>query len=184
MRLRATATFDQNQTTMEINWLVQFIAALIPMLVGFIWYNPKVFGNAWMKATGLTEERLKTGNMPLIFGLSFALAILLSFTYKVLGDHHASFQAFFRPVAEHGLGVDDSTPFGMELKSLIDGYGARFHSWSHGLAHSLIISILVLLPVMGTGALFERKSFTYFLLNWGYWVVTIALMYMVLAHFG
>lgn len=31
---------------------------------------------------------------------------------------------------------------------------------------------------------FERKSFKYFMLNWGYWVVTLALMYMVLAHFG
>jgi hypothetical protein len=169
---------------MEINWLIQIIAALVPMLVGFIWYNPKVFGNAWMKSAGLTEEQVKTGNMPLIFGLSFVLAFVLSFTYKFLGDHYSAFQAFFRPVIEHGLGVDPATPFGTELKGLIDGYGERYHSWTHGLAHSLIISFFVLLPIMGTGALFERKSFKYFMLNWGYWVVTLALMYMVLAHFG
>ena len=35
------------------------IAALIPLLVGFIYYNPKVMGNAWMKETGLNEEQLK-----------------------------------------------------------------------------------------------------------------------------
>ncbi len=169
---------------MEVNILVHLIAALIPMIVGFIWYNPKVLGTAWMNSAGLTEERVKTGNMPVIFGLSFLMAFILSFTYKFLGDHHYAFQAFFRSVEEHGLGVDATTAFGAELKGLIDGYGMRFHSWTHGLAHSLIISLFVLLPVMLTGALFERRSFKYFIINWGYWVVTLALMFMVLAQWG
>ena len=169
---------------MEVNWLIHIVAALVPMVVGFIWYNPKVFGTAWMNAAGMTEERVKSGNMPLIFGLSLVMAFILSFTYKFLGDHHAAFQAFFRPIAEHGIGVDPTTPFGIELKGLIDDYGVRFHTWSHGLAHSVIISLFVLMPVMATGTLFERRSFKYFMVNWGYWVVTLACMFMVLAQWG
>jgi hypothetical protein len=30
-------------------------AALIPTVIGFLWYNPKVFGNAWMAAADMTE---------------------------------------------------------------------------------------------------------------------------------
>lgn len=169
---------------MQINIVVHLIAALVPMIIGFIWYNPKFLGNAWMTAAGMTEEKVKTGNMPLIFGLSFVLSIVLSFTYTMMMDHHFAFQAFFRPVVDHGLGVDPTSPFGSELKGLIDGYGERYSSWSHGLAHSFLVSIFVLIPIMGTNALFERRSFKYFLINWGYWAITIAVMYMIIAQFG
>lgn len=169
---------------MEVNWLTHILAALIPMIVGFVWYNPSVFGKAWMNGIGLTDERIKAGNMPVIFGLSFVLAIVLSFTYKFLGDHHFAHRSFFVPTEEHGLGVDAASAFGTELRTVIDAYGVRFHTWSHGLAHSMMISIFVLLPVIGTGALFERRSFKMFMITWGYWVVTLALMYMVLAQWG
>lgn len=169
---------------MEINWLVQIGAALVPMIIGFIWYNPKVFGNAWMSAAGMTEEKVKTGNMPLIFGMSFLFALLLSFAYPFFANHWNAFQAFFRSVPEHGMGIDPTTPFGAELKGYIDGYGARYHSWTHGLAHGLIMSIVLVLPIMVTNALFERKSFKYIMINWGYWAVTLTLMFMVIAQFG
>lgn len=169
---------------MQVNWLVQLLAALVPMVVGFIWYNPKVFGNAWMQAAGMTDEKVKGGNMPVIFGVSFVMAFILSFAYKAFGDHAVGFMAFFRSVPEQGMGIDASTPFGLELKGHIDAYVTRFSSWTHGLAHSLFISILVVLPITVTNALFERKSFKYMMVNWGYWAVTIALMFMVVAQFG
>jgi len=169
---------------MEINWLVQILAALIPLVMGFIWYNPKVLGTAWMRAAGLTEEKLKGANMPLVFGLSFLFSLLLSFTYGGFADHWVAFQAFFRPVAEHGMGVDPATPFGAELKGLIDGYGERYSTWRHGAVHGLIMSIMFILPVMATNAMFERKSFNYILINWGYWTLTIMLMFLVIAQWG
>lgn len=61
-----------------MHYLHVAIAALIPMVIGFIWYNPNVLGNVWMKASGMTDEKIKGGNMGLIFGLSFVFAVLLS----------------------------------------------------------------------------------------------------------
>jgi hypothetical protein len=31
---------------MDINFLAVLVASLVPMAIGFIWYNPKVLGTA------------------------------------------------------------------------------------------------------------------------------------------
>ncbi len=64
---------------MEVNWLSILLSALTPLVMGFIWYHQKVFGTAWMSAVGMTEEKAKEANMGLTFGLSFVMAVLLSF---------------------------------------------------------------------------------------------------------
>ena len=167
-----------------MNWPIQIAAALIPLVMGFIWYNPKVFGTVWMKASGMTEEKAKGANMPLVLGLSFVFALIFSFAYSIFANHWNAFQAFFRSVADHGMGVDPTSAFGAELKGYIDAYGERYHSWSHGLAHGILMSVVMLLPVIVTNALFERRSFAYIIITWGYWTVTMTLMFMVLAQWG
>lgn len=169
---------------MQVNWLVQLVAALVPMIVGMVWYNPKVFGNAWMQAAGMTEEKIKGANMPVIYGISLVMAFLFGLAYKVFADHGTMFDALFRPIAEHGAGIDVAGAFGTELKDHVDAYVARYSSWTHGLAHSVILSIIVILPIIVTNALFERKSFKYMMMNFGYWAVTLALMFMVVAQFS
>ena len=44
---------------MEINFLAVLVAALSSFVVGFVWYNPKVFGTIWMNEIGMTEEKAK-----------------------------------------------------------------------------------------------------------------------------
>lgn len=60
------------------NLLAIVIAALIPMLLGFVYYHPKVCGKAWMDSLGFKEEDLKKGNMGVILGISIVMSILLS----------------------------------------------------------------------------------------------------------
>ena len=62
----------------KINFLYVFLAALVPMILGFIWYNPKVLGKVWMDAAGITEDKMKGGNMAVIFGVSLVLSFLLA----------------------------------------------------------------------------------------------------------
>ena len=64
---------------MHFHYYIPFLAALIPMVIGFVWYNPKVFGNAWMTATGMTEEKAKGANMIMIFSLSYVFSVLVAF---------------------------------------------------------------------------------------------------------
>ncbi|MEH6780745.1 MAG: DUF1761 domain-containing protein [Rhodoglobus sp.] len=42
----------------EINYIAVIVATLSSMIVGTVWYSPRVFGNYWMKAAGITP----TGN--------------------------------------------------------------------------------------------------------------------------
>lgn len=40
----------------EINYIAVVLATLSSMLVGTIWYSPRVFGNYWMKAAAVTPS--------------------------------------------------------------------------------------------------------------------------------
>jgi hypothetical protein len=40
----------------DINYWAVILATLSTMIVGSVWYTPKVFGNYWMKTTGVTPS--------------------------------------------------------------------------------------------------------------------------------
>lgn len=63
----------------NVNWLSVIIAVLMPTIIGFIYYNPKVAGTAWMRSLGKTEEDFQGGNMGVIFGVSLVMSIILTF---------------------------------------------------------------------------------------------------------
>ena len=56
-------------------WAV-LVAALSTLLIGGLWYSPALFGKAWMRENGFTEESMKGANMTRIFGLAFLLGIV------------------------------------------------------------------------------------------------------------
>lgn len=68
-------------------YLAIFIGGLIPMILGYIWYHPKVFGAAWMKSLGFTEESLKEGNMGMTMGIATLLSMVLSWKLNEWSSH-------------------------------------------------------------------------------------------------
>jgi len=72
---------------MPFNFLAVLVASLSTLLVGFIWYNPKVFGTIWMKETGMTEEKAKNSNMVKVFGLTILYSVMLSFIMTANLEH-------------------------------------------------------------------------------------------------
>ncbi len=63
----------------NVNVWSMVIATLTPMIMGFIYYHKAVFGKAWMDSIGMTEEKARQANMPVVFGVSLVLAFLLAF---------------------------------------------------------------------------------------------------------
>jgi hypothetical protein len=75
---------------MKINFLILMLSALVPLVMGFIWYNQKVFGNAWMKVAEVNEEKMKGANMLLVFILTFVFSFLISFVLQSIVIHQWS----------------------------------------------------------------------------------------------
>ena len=158
---------------MTINWLAIIAAAFIPMIVGFIWYNPKVFGNTWMKVADMTDEKARGGNMALIFGVSFLFSIMLAMILQALTIHQIG--VFSILVEEPGFN-DPGSEVAVLYTTFMEKYGMNSRTFGHGAFHGFFAGLFFALPVLGTNALFERKGFKYIAVNAGYWIVTITLM--------
>lgn len=65
---------------MEINWLAVVAAAASSFILGGLWYSA-LFAKQWQTAAGVTDEQIKNGNMALIFGGSFVLALIASASF-------------------------------------------------------------------------------------------------------
>ncbi|WP_300405508.1 DUF1761 domain-containing protein, partial [uncultured Nocardioides sp.] len=47
--------------------------------VGALWYG-MLFAKSWQKAAGLSDEKIRSGNLPLIFGLTFLAELVIALT--------------------------------------------------------------------------------------------------------
>ena len=68
-------------TVPAINYIAVVLATLSSMVVGSIWYTPKVFGNYWMKQSGITPSgNAKDAIRPILITLvvSFITAWVLA----------------------------------------------------------------------------------------------------------
>lgn len=163
------------------NLLVVVLAALIPMVVGFLYYNPKILGTAWMNASGMTEEKVQSGNMVKMLLVSFICAFLFSAFLFGFVVHQTDVYSLY--ASEPGFGVENSAVMN-RLDTLMLEFGDRFRTFGHGSFHGVLIGLLFVTPILGTIAVFERKSFKYVAINGGYWVITLALMGGVLCQWG
>jgi Protein of unknown function (DUF1761) len=61
----------------DVNWIAIIVAAIVPMVLGALWYSPLLFAEPWMRAVGRTREEL--GDAALGYLLSAAAAFLSSY---------------------------------------------------------------------------------------------------------
>ncbi|GGH65157.1 DUF1761 domain-containing protein [Phaeocystidibacter marisrubri] len=82
----------------SINWFAILLATLSSFVLGFIWYNPKVFGTAWAKAAGIDmEDPEARKGMGKIFGMAFLFAfIMATFASYFLYNHMGSLEEVLR----------------------------------------------------------------------------------------
>jgi Protein of unknown function (DUF1761) len=152
---------------MEMNVYALLVAALSTLVVGFVWYNPKVFGTIWMRESGMTEEKMKGANMLMIFGLSFVYAFLMSFVIQFLTIHQTG---------ALGMVGGDATKALPSYAAFMADYGTAYRTFKHGALHGFMAGLFLILPVIGTNALYERRSFKYTLVTGGFWIVCFMIM--------
>lgn len=160
------------------NLVILALSALIPMIVGFIWYNPKVMGKIWMESSGMTDEKVKNGNMPLIFGLSYVLSFFIAFALAQVVIHQNGLFSLFEGNMEGAKQV------GEYLTKNFAGWENNFRDFGHGAFHGFFTAFTVGIPVLVTNALFERKGFKYIWVNGIYWIISMTLMGGVICQFS
>jgi hypothetical protein len=157
------------------------LAALIPLLVGFIWYNPKVFGTAWMNASGMTMEKAQGANMPLIFAITYIMSFFLTIGIYFIVVHQSHFYSIL--VNEPGF-RDPNSDIQKFIADFMGKYGHNFRTFKHGAFHGTISGIAIALPLVTINALFERKGFKYIAINAGYYILCFILMGGVICQFA
>jgi len=101
----------------EVAFLPILFAGVVSVVIGFVWYHPKVFGSAWVRLTNLSPEAVETGKkrMPLMafFGLvaSMLAAYVMNYfgvawgVYDVIGAIELGFWCWIGFVAPTMLGI-------------------------------------------------------------------------------
>ncbi len=135
-----------------INWLAIGVATLIPMVVGFVYYHPKVLGGIWMRANGFTLESVGNGPKPIMYLVCLGMSFLLAFWCCV---------QFLDP---HQTNID------------FDGNPKDWKTFRHGVVHGISYGLFFVFPVLGTLSIFEKKPFSWVLVNTGYWLITLCVM--------
>ena len=159
-----------------MNYYIFFLTALIPLAVGSIWYNPKVFGKVWMRASGVTEEQAESGNMALIFGLCYVFSVLLSVFFSSWSIHQLSIGGLFAMQPDF---IDGTNQGMVDLVAAVSEggkYAGLHRSFGHGVVHGIIAAILGALPIITINSLFERRGWKYIMVHFGYWLITMTLM--------
>jgi hypothetical protein len=65
----------------DLNWWAILVATLVAFVLGGLWYGP-LFGKAWLRAVGKTEDELEPSATPFI--VSFFAALLTSIVLAAL----------------------------------------------------------------------------------------------------
>lgn len=166
---------------MKINFLIILASTLVPLVVGMIWYSPKIgFGKAWMAATGMTEESGKGANMVLIFTLLIVFSFLM--TIGLMGVVIHQFALYSLLGQQPDFPEPNSEPSQL-LNHTMELYGHSFRSFKHGALHGTLAGIMLALPIIAINAMFERRRFKYIAINTGYFIVCFALMGGLLCAF-
>lgn len=160
------------------NWWIYLLTALIPMIIGSIYYSPKVAGNAWMKTNGFTEESLEGANMAVILGISYVLSIFISMAMAQLCIHQGGVAQLMMPeMLESGSAAQTT------FNDLMNTYGHKYRTFGHGALHGFFSTIFFILPIIAINAMFERRGWKYVWIHVGYWAISLSLIGGIVSQF-
>ncbi len=143
------------------------VASLTSLLIGFVWYNPKIFGTIWMRESGIKFDPENKPNMLKMILIHFICAFFIAILLRFLVIHQTGALAMI------GGDVSNATP---TFTAFMDEYGTVFRTFKHGALHGTLTGILFVLPLFSITAMYEGKSFKYVLVNSGYWTISLGVM--------
>ncbi|MBI1833434.1 MAG: DUF1761 domain-containing protein [Candidatus Andersenbacteria bacterium] len=134
-----------------VNYLAVITSAVVNMVIGTLWYGP-LFGKKWIALMKFTPEQMAEGKAKGM-GKLYAMAALTSFLMAYVLSHSLTFASAYT-----------------ETTGVTAGLMVGFWSWL-GFA----------VPITISSVLWEGKSWTLWILNIGYYLVTLLAVGVILA---
>ena len=114
-------------------FLAIFSAGLSNVVLGMIWYNPRILGTAWMRMSSITPEAAERGrkNMPVMAVVGFVAAVFMGWVlsvvqtafgvYDVISALDVGFWIWAGFIAPVGLGIVlwEGKPFTLYLINVL-----------------------------------------------------------------
>ena len=163
---------------MNFNLPVLAGVALVPLVMGMIWYNPKVFGKAWAETIGMTEEQMndpanKSGMWKVfLFYYIFSFFSCIVFMWSAVHQWGA-----------FGMIEGNVASAGPSYAAFMAEYGNAFRTFKHGALHGGMAALCMGLFMIGGNALFEKKSWKYIFINVGFYFVCGMIMGGLICQF-
>ncbi len=154
----------------QANWLIIPIAALLPLILGMIWYHPNVLGTKLAQVTGepLVNNR-SLGKMITIYLLSIFLAYILT----LMSVHQsAMYQLFFMDPEL----TNANSEYSIFINEFMAKYGDRHRSFGHGMVHGAEAGLMFGLAFLGITTLMQNKPFRLVWIHLMFWILCCSLM--------
>ncbi|MCZ6538670.1 MAG: DUF1761 domain-containing protein [Chloroflexi bacterium] len=68
----------------DIDWIAVVVAIIANMVLGFLWYHKKVLGGMWMDDIGMTDEKMKSGNMMMMMGGMVVMLVISTISLALI----------------------------------------------------------------------------------------------------
>ncbi|MEE8046489.1 MAG: DUF1761 domain-containing protein [Dehalococcoidia bacterium] len=132
----------------DINWIAVVVAILANMVLGMVWYNKRVMGTIWMEDVGLDEQKIREGNMPLVWGSVIGLLVVTTIFIALVIENIGG-------GLEEGLVVGAVIGFGIAATNLIPHYSFSQAPWRLAIMNSINTGLAITLSGLIIGAFNE-----------------------------
>lgn len=161
----------------QANWLIIPIAALLPLMIGFLWYHPNVFGT---RLAQIHDEPLAKNRSLGKTILIYLFSILLAYVLTLMSVHQSAiFQLFFMDPEL----ANANSEYHTFINDFMETYGNRHRSFGHGMVHGAEAGLFFGLAFLGITTLMQNKPLKHIWIHLGFWVTCCSLMAGVVCAF-
>ncbi len=159
---------------MNLNYYAFFLIPLIPLALGYYWYDPKSGIRTWSGEKVINPNELSFIQILILYVLSFTLV----YGYINLIIHQMGFyELFFTDIMKGSKEAE------IIVQNFMNQYGQKHRHFGHGVFHGIINAFVFALPFVGVNAILNKKNKKYVTLHFSYWLITSAIIGGLISEF-
>ncbi len=160
---------------MKLNFLYYALISIIPILIGWLWYNPRGTVQSFFK---LSQENLTLRLGGLRFVWLYLMSLALCFGFINLVIHQVGYyELFFTDIM---MGSEEAVALTQEF---LAEYGDKHRHFMHGVFHGGLLSVFLALPFISLyGFLHGIKTKT-LVYHYVYWLLTCTICCGLISEF-